>query len=108
MIAVCVTFRIKDDRLPEFMTAMKKQAGDTLRKEPLCHRFDICGLSDWKSEVFLYELYDDLAAFRLHLQTDHFRAFDAQVADMVSDKTVRVFGEVINNPRSPEPHRAVR
>ena len=97
MIAVCVTFRIKDDWLPEFMTAMKKQAGDTLRNEPLCHRFDICGQSEQKGEVFLYELYENLAAFRLHLETDHFQEFDAQVAEMVCEKTVQIFGEVMGN-----------
>lgn len=100
MIAVCVTFRIKDDRLSEFMAALKKQAGDTLRMEPLCRRFDICGQSDRKNEVFLYELYEDLAAFRQHLETDHFQAFDALVADMVSEKTVQIFEEVIDNPGS--------
>ena len=99
MIAICVTCRIKDDRFPEFMTAMKKQAGDTLRKEPLCHRFDICFQSERKNEIFPYELYEDLAAFRLYLETDHFQTFDVHVAEMVSEKFVQVFSEVIDNPR---------
>ncbi|MEM7522936.1 MAG: antibiotic biosynthesis monooxygenase [Pseudomonadota bacterium] len=39
--------------------------------------------------MFLYEVYDDAAAFDAHLASDHFKDFDAAVAPMVAAKTVR-------------------
>lgn len=45
-------------------------------------------------EVVLYELYDDAAAFRAHLDSGHFKAFDAAVGDMVIAKQLRTYGEV--------------
>ena len=38
--------------------------------------------------VFLYEIYDDRAAFDAHLASPHFRAFDAEVGPWVQDKQV--------------------
>jgi (4S)-4-hydroxy-5-phosphonooxypentane-2,3-dione isomerase len=38
--------------------------------------------------VFLYELYDDKAAFDAHLKTPHFLSFDARVRDWVERKAV--------------------
>ena len=39
--------------------------------------------------MFLYEVYDDRAAFEAHLSMPHFKAFDAATADMIRSKTVR-------------------
>lgn len=39
--------------------------------------------------MFLYEVYDDRAAFQAHLTSVHFLEFDAQTASMVAGKTVQ-------------------
>lgn len=94
MIAVCVTFTIKPGMMDAFLGPMQQQARDAIDKEPGCHRFDICTGAETPQDVFLYELYDDRAAFDVHLDSDHFRAFDARVADMVAEKRVQIFSEV--------------
>lgn len=38
--------------------------------------------------VFLYERYDDRAAFEAHLASTHFKTFDAMVAPCLEAKTV--------------------
>lgn len=94
MYAVTVTFKIKSAHWNQFLPLMRENAQTSIRDEAACHRFDVCTDPARESEVFLYELYDDAGAFQHHLNTDHFRAFDAAVADMIDSKTVATFGTV--------------
>ncbi len=91
MFTVCVTFRIKPDRLDAFLPAMMENAAASLHNEPGCHRFDVCQNPADPAEIFLYELYTDVAAFEAHKQTPHFLTFDALVAPMLADKAVRTY-----------------
>ncbi len=97
MYVVTVTFTLHPGRLAEFLPLMVENARLSLAEEPGCHTFDVCmsrvGGSD--DEVFLYELYADEAAFAAHLESAHFKAFDAAVAEMIAAKDVRLFREVL-------------
>lgn len=94
MYAIVVTFEIKEDRIGAFMPAMLQNAQTSLSEEPGCRRFDVCTDPGRPTEIFLYELYTDRAAFEAHLASDHFAAFDVQVADMIAKKDVRTYAEV--------------
>ena len=94
MFAVVVIFRIKSDRLAEFLPLMQLNARASLNQEPDCHHFDVATDPERPDEVFLYELYADQAAFDHHLAAAHFRAFDAEVSDMIAAKEVRTYSEV--------------
>ena len=85
--AVVVEFTIVPGRLAEFMTKMREQAEASLR-ESGCQVFEIWTDSQRPDRVFLWEVYDDRAAFDAHLASDHFKAFDAAVAALVTDKQV--------------------
>ena len=89
MYVVIVDFKIKPERLAEFMPLMVENARASRETEPGCQVFDVCVDPKDKTTVFLYELYDDRAAFDAHLATSHFKRFDAAVASMVAAKTVR-------------------
>ena len=91
MFAVCVEIEIKPEALDPFLHAMAAQARKSLDLEPACQRFDVC-VRD--TRVFLYELYDSAAAFDLHLASDHFKSFDAAVADMIDTKVVKTYENV--------------
>lgn len=94
MYAVTVTFTIAPGRMRNFLPLIQANARTSLEDEPGCQRFDVCTDPDLADQVFLYELYDDRAAFDAHLQSAHFRGFDAEVAGMIADKAVRCFAEV--------------
>ncbi|MEM8592821.1 MAG: putative quinol monooxygenase [Pseudomonadota bacterium] len=94
MFAVVVTLRIAREEMSAFLPAIRLNASKSLANEPGCHRFDVCTDPERQSEVFLYELYENEAAFQAHLATDHFKHFDAQTAEMVLEKDVRTFAEV--------------
>ncbi len=94
MFAVTVLFRIREEQMESFMPLMIANARTSLQEEVACSRFDVCTDPARPGEVFLYEIYDDAAAFRTHLATDHFQAFDAAVTDMIVEKTVATYERV--------------
>ena len=94
MIAVCVTFDIKDGQMADFLPLMNAQAEASLSQEEGCHHFDVCTQGDVENRVFLYELYKDRAAFDVHLASQHFKTFDAAVAAMITTKSVAIYGHV--------------
>ena len=89
MYVIVVDFEIEPDRLTDFMPLMSQNAAASVREEPGCHQFDVCQEPDRPHHIFLYEVYDDRAAFEAHLASPHFRDFDAATASMVVSKTVR-------------------
>ena len=91
MFAVLVTFTIKEGRIKDFLPLIKANAAQSLKAERGCHVFEICRDDQ---DIVLYEVYDARAAFDAHLASDHFLTFDAQIADMVLDKHIRLFSEV--------------
>ena len=85
---VLVRFRVKPDRSEAFLARVRRQAEDSLRLEEACRRFDVATAPGDPTQVLLYEIYDDAAAFDLHLASDHFKAFDAEVREWLDDKVV--------------------
>lgn len=94
MFAVCVTFRIRPDAIDLFLPRMHRQARDSLSQEVGCHRFDVCLDSAKPGTVFLYEIYEDKAAFELHSASEHFLSFAEDVANYVVGKDVETFETV--------------
>ncbi len=88
MFVVTVTFVASPEHAEAFGERVRQQASDSLSREAGCHRFDVCADPDTPGRTFLYELYSDEAAFRVHLETRHFRDFDRDVATWIEDKTV--------------------
>ncbi|MEM1236866.1 MAG: putative quinol monooxygenase [Pseudomonadota bacterium] len=93
MFAVVVTFRTLPGKMPEFLPLMLANAAES-RDEPGCQRFDVCTDPSEPDEVFLYEIYDDQAAFAVHMTTSHFLDFDGKTTHMIAEKKVRTYGAV--------------
>lgn len=87
MFLVAVTFQITPAHAAEFAARVAQQATDSLT-ETGCQRFDVWQAPGNLAKIFLYEIYDDRAAFDVHLASAHFKAFDAEVAGWVVDKSV--------------------
>ena len=91
MYVVTVEFAVKPDSVAAFRPAMLKNAQASLDDEPGCRQFDVCFGKDDPNACFLYEVYDDRAAFDAHLGMAHFKSFDAEVAPMLDGKVVKIF-----------------
>lgn len=90
MYLVAVNFEIVPDKAGAFATRVAQQAVDSL-EEAGCQRFDVWRDPGDPARVFLFEIYDDRAAFDVHLASTHFKAFDAEVAGWIEDKKVETW-----------------
>ena len=72
----------------KYMAAIKANAAASI-KEPGCRQFDINVLASDPNHVFLYEVYDNDAAYQAHRATDHFKAYAAATANAVSKRDPR-------------------
>lgn len=86
---VIVDLDIEADALAAFMPLMRQNAAASLRGEPGCRQFDICYDPGTPTAILLYEVYDDEAAFSVHLASAHYLAFNAATKDMIRSKAVR-------------------
>jgi (4S)-4-hydroxy-5-phosphonooxypentane-2,3-dione isomerase len=91
--ALWVEFELQPQHLAAFREAVLHNARASVAHEPGCLRFDVLDILPGAPTVFLYEIYTDEAAFKAHLATPHFLAFDARTAPMIARKSVR-FGSV--------------
>jgi (4S)-4-hydroxy-5-phosphonooxypentane-2,3-dione isomerase len=91
MYIVTVEFTVKPEHVASFMLLIVDNARASREQEPGCRQFDVCVDPAAREAVFLYEAYDDRAAFDAHLASAHFKSFDAAVPDMVVSKAVRTY-----------------
>ncbi|WP_299191547.1 putative quinol monooxygenase [uncultured Litoreibacter sp.] len=94
MFAVTVTFTIKEGQMDAFLPLILKNARASVKDEPGCRQFDVCTDPSHPNTVFLYELYDDEAAFEAHHQMPHYKDTGPAVAGLVADKQLRTFDTV--------------
>jgi (4S)-4-hydroxy-5-phosphonooxypentane-2,3-dione isomerase len=83
-----VDFRLKPHCQTEFRRLIDENARASVRDEPGCRQFDVLEPTKEKDRVVLYEIYDDRAAFELHLKSAHFASFNSASAPLVVEKIV--------------------
>ena len=59
------------------------------RTEPGCRQFDVCTDPAAPDKVFLYEIYDDEAAFDAHMRAPHYLEFAAAAKPLNDTIAVR-------------------
>lgn len=86
MFVVTVQFSVVPEHAADFLVEMNANAAASVRLEEGCRQFDVC--TGAPGTVFLYEVYDDEAAFQLHLKSPHFLSFNEITAPWVAGKSV--------------------
>jgi quinol monooxygenase YgiN len=89
MLVIVVEFRILPAHVQAFHQAIVDNARESVESEVGCHQFDVCHDPADPALFYLYELYDDEAAFQVHLASAHFLQMNAATAPWVASKTVR-------------------
>jgi len=87
MFVVTVEFKVRPEFVAQFVPEMIANARVTATTERGCRQFDVCTDPQDAASVFLYELYDDRAAFDAHLATPHFKEFDRKTGARLVSKT---------------------
>jgi (4S)-4-hydroxy-5-phosphonooxypentane-2,3-dione isomerase len=85
---ITVDFTVKPGAMAAFRKLIDKNAQESCADEPGCRRFDVLVPTELGDRVFLYEIYDDRAAFDAHLKTRHFDVFNRESAGFVISKKV--------------------
>lgn len=94
MHIVTVEFDIHPQHVESFKVRVLQQAADSLENEEGCKVFDVAVSLERPYRMFLYEVYDNSAAFQIHLESPHFKAFDRDVAEYVRSKKIQVFNKL--------------
>lgn len=94
MFVITVRFTLKAGFEEAFLQRVSQQARESVDREPGCRQFDVCRTDAEPGRVFLYEVYDDAAAFAGHLQSSHFLAFDAETRSWVEEKVAEPWTRV--------------
>ncbi|MEL6750828.1 MAG: putative quinol monooxygenase [Pseudomonadota bacterium] len=87
---VSVLFEVNEPHIAAFAARLRDQAAASL-EEPGCSCFDLWTDPDRPEAFYLYEIYDDRAAFDAHLVSAHFLAFNAEIREWVYAKRVETF-----------------
>ena len=85
---IIVDFALAPGSRPAFRRLIDANARDSSERERGCQRFDVLEPAGEPDRVLLYEIYEDRAAFDVHLQSDHFRRFNAESNALVTRKSI--------------------
>ena len=101
--AITVDFTLKPGAMASFRKLINKNAQDSCTHEPGCQRFDVLVPNEPGDKVFLYEIYDDRAAFDAHLKTPHFDSFNRESEALVLTKNVVQYTVLCEGSRAAKP-----
>ena len=85
---ITVDFEIEPAELRHFLALVRENAKRSVASEPGCRHFDVATPRDGSNHVFLYEIYDDEAAFQAHLLTAHYKSFATATKAMVKGRKI--------------------
>jgi autoinducer 2-degrading protein len=98
---ITVDFTLKPGAMAAFRKLIDRNARDSCVGEPGCRRFDVLVPTEPGDRVFLYEIYDDRAAFDVHLKSPHFDVFNRESEALVISKTVAQYNLACEGSQAP-------
>jgi quinol monooxygenase YgiN len=74
---------IDPGQLPAYRDALKEEIATAIRVEPGVLNLYAVSVKDQPTQVRIFEMYKDQAAYEAHLQTPHFKKYKAETQGMV-------------------------
>jgi quinol monooxygenase YgiN len=74
-VVVIAEFNVSPTHRDAFLELCRFDAERSVADEPGCSQFDVSTSNENAESVVLYEVYDNQAAFDLHLTTPHYATF---------------------------------
>ncbi len=94
MFIVTVNFKAKPDKIEEFHEAILFQAKSSRENEEGCRQFDVVISQDDPSRFFVYEIYDDAAAFEIHKNSPHSAITGERVPDLLEERDLQLWTKI--------------
>lgn len=83
---VIAEFRVRPERLADFLEAARDDAAHSVADEPGCRQFDVVEPEGEDGTVVFYEVYDSREAFDAHLQTPHLDRFRTAFPSLILEE----------------------
>jgi quinol monooxygenase YgiN len=80
---IVVELEIDPSQLDAFKAAIKENGETAVRVEPGCWGFNAVFEKDNPTRLRLFEIYENVDAFKAHLETPHFKKYAEATKDMV-------------------------
>lgn len=94
MFVVTVRFKAKADKVEEFREAILYQARSSRENETGCQQFDVVTSAEDPTLFFVYEIYDDAAAFEIHKNSPHSARTKDAVADLLDERDLTIWTKI--------------
>ena len=94
MFVVTVRFRAKVECVGQFHEAILFQAERSRTDEPGCLQFDVCVDPQDPTLFFVYEIYQNEAAFHVHRDSPHSAITRERVADLLDERDLTTWQKV--------------
>lgn len=85
MFVIVVLCRVQPEHVEAFIEASLDDARHSVLDEPGCLRFDLVQDDEEPTKIWLYEIYQDRAAFDHHLTTPHLHRWRSQVQEWFAE-----------------------
>ena len=86
-------------QIDHYLAALQENGAASVH-EPGCRDFIITVSQKDPNHVFIFEIYDDAAAFDAHRQTDHFKKYAATTKDMIAKRDAHPLSLINLNMKS--------
>ena len=74
--------------LENYLVAIKEVGAAAIKTEPGCSEFDVTVSQKDPNHLFIFEVYENAAAFDAHLKSDHYKKYAATAKDVVAKREV--------------------
>ncbi|QXH36486.1 putative quinol monooxygenase [Pseudomonas muyukensis] len=99
MYSLFIKTRVKPGSADAFLSAIQANAAASVATEPGCLVFDVAQDRDDPDVIYLYEIYQDDAAYDAHTQTAHFRDSRPLVEPLIVEQVCFEGDVVACNPQ---------
>ena len=86
-------------QIDNYLAALQENGAASVH-EPGCRDFIITVSQKDPNHVFIFEVYDDAAAFEAHRQSDHFKKYAATAKDMIAKRDAHPLSLISLNMKS--------
>ena len=81
-------------QLENYLVAIKEVGAAAIKTEPGCSEFDVTVSQKDPNHLFIFEVYENAAAFDAHLKSDHYKKYAATAKDVVAKREVHSLSSV--------------
>ena len=89
-IGIMVHYKVKPGMRDKVIAAAKGHIGRVKENEPGCMQFDLLIPRDHDDDVRLFEMYEDMDAFKAHTKTPYISIVGEEMKPLLDDRVITI------------------